>query len=57
MSAVHYLTKSVDSKKQLFVVAINNSTSTTKNIDKRLWDVNLSDLSMEVKSNIQVLQG
>ena len=45
--------KPVNSKEQLFVIALKNTTNMDKKVNRSLGDIELFDLPIEVKSNVQ----
>ena len=45
--------KPVNSKEQLFVIALKNTANMDKKVNKSLGDIELFDLSIEIKSNVQ----
>ena len=45
--------KPVNSKEQLFVIALKNITNMDKKVNRSLGDIKLFDLSIEFKSNVQ----
>ena len=45
--------KPVNSREQLFVIALMNTANMAKKLNRSLGDIELSDLSIEVKSDVQ----
>ena len=45
--------KPVNSREQLFVIALKNTANMDKKVNRSLGDIELFDLSIEVKSNVQ----
>ena len=45
--------KPVNSKEQLFVIALKNTANMDKEVNRSLGDIELFDLSIEVKSDVQ----
>ena len=45
--------KPVNSRDQLFVIALKNTSNMTKKVNRSLGDIELFDLSIEVKSDVQ----
>ena len=45
--------KPINGKEQLFVIALKNIANMDKNVNKSLGDIELFDLSIEVKSDVQ----
>ena len=44
--------KPVNSREQLFVIALMNTANMAKKVNRSLGDIELFDLSIEVKSNV-----
>ena len=47
------VTKLVNSKEQLFVIVLKNTANMAKKVNRSLGDIELFDLSIEVKSDVQ----
>ena len=45
--------KPINSKEQLFVIALKNTANMDKKVNKSLGDIELFDLSIEIKSDVQ----
>ena len=45
--------KPVNSREQFFVIALKNTTNMDKKVNRSLGDIELFDLSIEVKSDVQ----
>ena len=45
--------KPINSREQLFVIALKNTTNMDKKVNRSLGDIELFDLSIEIKSDVQ----